>query len=90
MAAAEERYLNTYPGMDGPYSGAAAVTPHDTNELAVLSSALYIGVAGDLTVVMADSGMAVLFKACPVGVLRIRARIVKSTGTAATNILNLY
>lgn len=76
---------------DNPSGSAVAVTPHDTNVLAGgVTRALYVGVAGDLTVVMADGGTAVLFKAAPVGILRIRVQIVKSTGTAATNIVALY
>lgn len=73
-------------------SGAAvAVTPHDTTLLPTgVTRALYIGVTGDVTVLMADGGTAVLFKAVPVGVLPVRVQRVNSTGTTATNIVALY
>lgn len=74
-----------------PAGGAVAVTPHDTNVLtAGVSRALYIGVTGDVEVVMADGGTAVVFKAVPVGILPVRAQIVKAALTTATNILALY
>ena len=54
-----------------------------------MSRALYIGVAGDVTVIL-KSGASLLFKALPVGLYPIRAKRVAATGTAATNILALY
>ena len=74
-----------------PAKGARSVTPHDTNVLTGgTCRALYIGVTGDVVIGLADEGTAVTFKAVPVGVLQVQARIVKSTGTTATDILALY
>jgi hypothetical protein len=72
-----------------PYPNAAAVTPHDTNTLAHDAAALYVGVAGDVKVTT-TGGDTVTFKAAPVGILYVRAKIVFSIGTTATNILALY
>lgn len=72
------------------FQNAAAVTPHDTNDFAAPSSALYIGVAGDVKVDLEGSGEAIVFKAVPVGLLRIRATRVYSAGTTATNIVRLW
>jgi len=48
-----------------------------------------VGVAGDVTVVT-EAGTTVLFKACPVGFyFPITFKYIKSTGTAATNIVAL-
>lgn len=69
------------------YQSAAAVTPSDSAKLT--ADALYIGVAGDVTVDMLKGGTNVLFKAAPVGELRIAVSRVYSTGTAAQNILAL-
>ena len=85
---------DVFPGAvkrpDEPCRSVAAVTPHDTNELAQVSRALYVGGAGDLVVILADDTTAVTFKAVPAGsVLPVRARIVKATGTAATYIVSL-
>lgn len=74
------------------YGRAVAVTPHDSNNLAAVSKALYIGgaAAGDLAVVMED-GSTVTFDAVPVGtLLKIRVQRVNNTDTTATNILALY
>lgn len=74
-----------------PAKGAKAVTPHDTNVLTGgTCRALYIGVTGDVVAVLADEAASVTFKAAPVGILNVQARIVLSTGTTATNILALY
>lgn len=69
---------------------AEAVAPSDANTLpSGPTIGLYIGVAGDVALVM-EGGGAVTFKAVPVGVLAVSARQVKVTGTTATNILALY
>ena len=70
---------------------AVAVTPHDTTPLATgVCRALYIGVTGDVEVILADGGTAVVFKSVPVGILPVRAQIVKDALTTATDILALY
>lgn len=55
---------------------------------------LYIGVSGDVAVIMAGdplaAGTSVVFKAVPVGTLNLQVRRVMSTGTTATNIIGLY
>lgn len=76
--------------VDMPHSHAFVVTPHDTNDLAFSTRALYIGVTGDVKVNMVGGEAGITFKAVPVGVLPIRATLVASTGTTATNIVGLY
>lgn len=72
------------------YNSFAAIVPHDTNALAGGKTAgIYVGVAGDVTV-LNDDGTAVKFKAAPVGVLPVAAKVVKSTGTTATDLVALY
>jgi hypothetical protein len=67
----------------------ATVTPHDTNELATISKALWVGTTGDITVIGADDDTAVVFKGVS-GLLPVRVRIVKLTGTTATDIVALF
>ena len=74
---------------DRHFTRAAAIAPNDTTEIEV-TRAIYVGVAGDITAILRDDSAAVLFKAMPVGVWFIRAKIIKSTGTAATNLVALY
>lgn len=76
----------------------AAVTPSDTNNLALGSNSmyargLYIGGAGNVAVVSAadDTETPVVFVGVPAGtVLPIQVRAVMSTSTTATNIVALY
>lgn len=72
------------------YQNAAEVTPSNTEDLSVIASALYIGVAGDVKVNMEGSGSEIVFKSVPVGILRGRFKRVYSTGTTATNIIMLW
>jgi hypothetical protein len=79
---------------------ATALAPSDTAAVAIQPSggyaaALYIGVAGNLTVIMAGDqsngglGTPVLLTAVPVGVLDIQVRAVMATGTTASGIVGL-
>ena len=77
----------------GPHFGLAqAVTPSDATPLADGTRGLYIGGAGDVTVIMAQDGKTpITFKAVPVGtLLPIAVNFVMATGTTATNILALF
>lgn len=68
----------------GSASHAFAVTEHDTDELAQIPRALFIGTGGDLVVNMADSDTDITFKNVPSGaVLDIQVRRVKTATTAA-------
>jgi hypothetical protein len=74
----------------GFYSSAAAITPHDSTDIAGgPTKAIYVGGAGAVVAVM--NGAAVTFAAVPVGtVLRIKATRVNATSTTATNLVALY
>lgn len=68
-----------------------AVTPHNTNALALGEcSAIFVGVGGDVVLVDIDA-TEVTFKNVPSGgIIPCQTSIVKSTGTTATNIVALY
>lgn len=68
--------------------GAVAVTPSDAT-IFPMTRGLYIGVAGNLAVRMAD-GQEITFVGVANGVFPIQVDMVKSTGTAATDIFALY
>jgi hypothetical protein len=71
----------------GTHGDASAITPHDTNPNEF--SRLYIGSAGNITLVTRD-GNTVLFSNLPAGfILPVQTSIIKSTGTTATNIVGL-
>lgn len=76
--------------------GAIAVTPSDVTIFQTCRS-IYVGVAGNITVRMADFQQSqqarddnVLFSNVPVGIFPIQVDKVYATGTAATNIVALY
>ncbi|MCC6941065.1 MAG: hypothetical protein IT551_05580 [Novosphingobium sp.] len=68
---------------------AVAITPSDVTVLPY-PRGLYVGVSGDVAVVMKGKSGAVVFKGAPVGILPIRPAQVLATGTTATDILALY
>jgi hypothetical protein len=73
-----------------PCYDAGAVTPHDTNDLAYLSRALYVGGDGNINLITAN-GSTVLFPSLVAGtILPVRCSRVMSTSTTATNIVALY
>jgi hypothetical protein len=76
--------------LDDPSSSAVAVTPSDATPLTAIPKMLFVGVSGDITMTLAHDSASVLFKAVPVGILRVRPGQVFATGTTATNILALY
>lgn len=77
--------------VDSPARSALVITPHDSNELATVSRAIYVGGTGDIAVILLDDSSAVTLVGVPAGtVLPVRAKIVKSTGTTATNLVNLF
>jgi hypothetical protein len=79
------------PVRSDPVRNAAAVTTHDTNELASVTTGLYVGGAGNVTVVMAGGTSGVAFVGVPTGtILPLQVKIVMATGTDATNIVALW
>jgi len=83
-------YVQLYTrAANGPYEHAAAVTPHDTNDLPFRTVALWVGGAGDLTFITMH-GETVALAAVPAGtLLPVRADKVLDTGTTATLIVAL-
>lgn len=83
--------IDPFTGQNNDFSatGGQAVTPHDTNELEAITRALYVGTAGDLTVVMRD-GTELTFANAPVGWHPLRVKIVMNTGTDADDIVAVW
>lgn len=72
---------------------AQAVTPADGVDLIDITRYVYVGVTGDLTVIMQDDATKtpVLFKAVPAGtLLPIAVGMIQATGTTATSIVALF
>jgi len=75
-----------------PIQGAFAITAHDTNELANVTRAIWVGTTGNIKVVFAEdtTAEAVTLNAVPVGMYSWAVRQVYATGTTASNLLGLY
>lgn len=74
-----------------PARGAAAVTPNDTTDLPTYARALFIGTAGNISVIPVnnDDAAPVTLKVAA-GVLPVQVRRVRATGTTAADIVALY
>lgn len=72
-----------------PLVGAAAVTPHDTNELPFITRTLWVSVAGAVKVTFMD-GQDVTYANLTAGRHPMRVTRVWQTGTAATGIVAEY
>ena len=89
--AAVDTFSSHQPATMAPARNAFAITPHDTNELERVTRAIYVGGAGNISVVLADDSSAVTFVGLVAGsVLPICAKQVKHTDTNATYLLGLY
>lgn len=86
---AEDHQDGMSMGASGPAERAEPITPDDDNDLPFQTRAIYVGVAGDVSLVP-RVGDAVTFTAVPAGtVLPVRADRVRATGTTATNLVAL-
>jgi hypothetical protein len=74
-----------------PARRAAAVVPHDTNAIADIPKALFVGTGGDLVVRGVGGGADVTFKNVGNGtLLPVRAEFIRAAGTTAQHIVALY
>ena len=68
-----------------------AIVPHVSTNMPHPSRYIYVGGAGDITLIPVGGTAAVVFKAVPVGtVLPVQASRVNAIGTSATYLLSLY
>jgi hypothetical protein len=66
----------------------AAVTPSNSVDLPAPTRALFVGVAGNISVEMRNG--TVVFANVPVGIIPIQCTRVNSTGTTATTMVALW
>ncbi len=76
-------------GLESPAAYAFSVVPSDVTDLEQVTRALYVGNAGDISLVMKDGG-SVLFKNISAGsILALRTQRINATATTATDIVGL-
>lgn len=89
-----DKFADAPGGITGPITSVVAVTPSDSTQLTDTARALWIGGAGNVSLLLPDGTTSVLLTAVAVGVWHpIRFRRVNSTtggNTTATAILAGY
>jgi len=85
-----DQFSNFREGLSAPADNAASVTPHDSNDLSIVTRGIYVGTSGDLKVDL-SGGDTVTFANIAAGVIHpLRVQRVYSTGTTATDIVGVY
>lgn len=75
-------------GLASPGSNFFAITPDNGNDLATYTRGIYVGVSGDISIDGVGGGTSIVLQNLAAGVWHpIRAKRVRSTGTAATGIV---
>lgn len=85
-----DTFTNYENGVESPARKSFAITPHDSNALAVAPRAIYTGSGGTIVVRLLEDSADVTFSNVPAGtILPIRPDLVKATGTTATGLVGL-
>lgn len=88
--AATDTFANNQSGLESPYANGAAITPHDTDELPNVTRGIWVGGAGAVKVTTVKGDTITLAGALAGTIIPIRAKLVFSAGTTATNLVALY
>jgi hypothetical protein len=75
--------------VDSPAYRAFAIAPADSGELTVWTRAIYVGVGGDVSVLMGDGSTAVFVGVQGGSMIPIRCQRINATGTSAASIVGL-
>ena len=85
-----DNFVAYTPGLDSPAGNAAAVTPSDTTLLTTSARALWVGTAGNLSVLTVGGQTVTFTGVLGSMILPVRVQRVNATLTTATNIVALY
>ncbi len=77
-------------GLNGPFQNAAAVSPHDDNDLTNVSAAIQVGGNAGNIVMITQGGSTVTLAFAAGQIMPIRATRIKATSTTATGIVTLW
>lgn len=85
-----DQFSSVADAVFAPANRAVAVAPHDTNALADVPKALFVGSGGTIVLRAAGSTADVTLKGVAAGaILPVRASHVRATGTTAADIVAL-
>ena len=86
-----DQFQNNADQVSAPATRAVVVVPHDSNPLADIPKALFVGTGGTVTMRGVGGGGDSVWKSVASGaVLPFRAQYVRATGTTAADIVALY
>jgi len=77
------------PSLTSPAMAAVAIVPNDATPLSDVTRAIFIGGAGNLSVVMLSGDTVTLTGVQPGMIYPLRVTTVRATGTTATGIVGL-
>lgn len=81
--SAVDKFSQSDIATQAPASSAFAITPNDSEELAFVTRAVYVGGEGSVVAKLDSDSSTVTFAAVPAGsVLPIRARLITTSSTA--------
>ena len=88
----EDRSMGRVSLGGGKAIDAVAVTPNDSTDLPDgVSEGLYVGMAGDIALILEDMSTSIIFKDLAAGVVHpLKVKRVLDTGTDATDIIAIY
>ena len=80
------------PNINGsiPAEDAGAVTPSDSTNLTAIARSLYVGTAGNVTLLTVGQNVVTFSNVQAGSILPVRVIRVNATSTTATNIVALY
>ncbi len=77
--------------LTSPARNGFSVTPDDGTDLSGICRSVFIGGAGDVSVILVGDSSSIMFKNIPAGaVLPVSVKRVEATLTTATDIVGLY
>jgi len=82
-------YETLTTGLSSPICGGFDITPTDATELSLLTRAIMVGVAGNISIQLQD-GTSVTLSLSPGVIYPLRVCQLNATGTTASQIVGLY
>ena len=84
-----DRFFSMSNSIAGPATSGETITPNDAADIGFVTRGLWVGGAGNISVVMMDGQTVTLNNVAAGTLLSVRVNRVRATGTTATGIVGL-